>query len=159
MSLAYGRAPLGDRVYDSKPTAKGDRISTIGALSIKEMMASMCFEGTLDSHVFTYYIQHFLLPYLAEGKVVIIDNCSAHKTEEVIELIESTGAKVLFLPPYCPEMNPIEYCWAKIKNFLKKQKARTKDALYKTIAEALKIITKQDIQGYFSHCGFCVIRN
>jgi len=133
---------------------KGDRISTIGALSIFGIQAPFCFEGTLDGPLFLYYIQHFLLPYLAPGKVVVMDNASAHKTDEIIELIESTGAKILFLPPYCPEMNPIEYCWSKIKNFLKKKKPQTKKLLYETITDALKIITAKDIQGYFNHCGF-----
>ena len=155
MAPAYGRAPQGQRAYGEKPTAKGERISTIGGLSRAGVLPAMCFEGTLNGRVFLHYVEHFLLPHLQPGKVVILDNAAAHKCEEAVEIIEQTGAKVLFLPPYCPELNPIEYGWSKIKNFLKKKAARTKDQLYDALSEALQMITPQDSQAYFKHCGLC----
>jgi transposase len=90
---------------------------------------------------------------------MILDNAAAHQDEEALELIEQTGTTVLFLPPYCPELNPIEYSWSKIKNFLRKQAARTKEHLYQAIGEALKIITIQDVQAYFKHCSLCILNN
>jgi transposase len=155
MTPSYGRAPQRERAYAEKPTARGERISTIGALSIAGVLPAMCFEGTLNGLVLLHYVEHFLLPHLDAGKVVILDNAAAHKCEEAIEMIEQRGAKVLFLPPYCPELNPVEYGWSKIKNFLKKKAARTKDQLYDALSEALNIITPQDSQAYFKHCGLC----
>jgi transposase len=155
MTRAYGRAPQGERAYAEKPTAQGERISTISALSMTGLLPTMCFEGTLNGLVFVHYVEHFLLPHLNPGKVVILDNASPHKCEEAMELIEQTGAKVVFLPPYCPELNPIEYGWSKIKNYLKKKVARTKDQLYDAISEALNIITPHDSYAYFRHCGIC----
>jgi transposase len=155
MTPSYGRAPQGERAYGEKPTTQGERISTIGALSMTGLLPAMCFEGTLNGLVFLHYVEHFLLPHLQAGKVVILDNAAAHKCAEAIERIEQTGAKVLFLPPYCPELNPIEYGWSKIKNFLKKKAARTKDQLYDALSEALNVITSQDSQAYFKHCGLC----
>jgi transposase len=157
MTPAYGRAPQGERAYAEKPTTKGERISTIGALSLAGLLPALCFEGTLNGLVFLHYVEYFLLPHLQAGKVVILDldNAAAHKCEEAVEIIEQTGAKVLFLPPYCPELNPIEYGWSKIKNFLKKKATRTKDQLSDAFSEALNIITPQDSQAYFKHCGLC----
>jgi transposase len=155
LRLSYGRAPQGERAYAEKPTAKGERISTIGALSMAGLLPAMCFEGTLNGLVFLHYVDHFLRPHLQAGKVVILDNAAAHKCEEAREIIEQTGAKVLFLPPYCPELNPIEYGWSKIKNFLKKKAVRTKDQLYDALSAALNIITPQDSQAYFRHCELC----
>jgi transposase len=155
MTPSYGRAPQGERAYGEKPTTQGERISTIGALSMTGLLPAMCFEGTLNGLVFLHYVDHFLLPHLQAGKVVILDNAAAHKYVEAIKRIEQTGAKVLFLPPYCPELNPIEVGWSKIKNFLKKKAARTKDQLYDALSEALNIITSQDSQAYFKHWGLC----
>ena len=108
MTPRYARSPEGERAYAPKPTAKGSRISTIGALTTTGFSSAFCFEGTLNGDVFLYYVEHFLLPHLTPGKVVILDNAAAHQDEEALELIEQTGATVLFLPPYCPELNPIE---------------------------------------------------
>jgi transposase len=159
LTPSYARSPEGERTYAPKPTAKGSRISTIGALTTTGFSSAFCFEGTLNGDVFLYYVEHFLLPHLTPGKVVILDNAAAHQDEEALELIEQTGATVLFLPPYCPELNPIEYSWSKIKNFLRKHAARTKEHLYQALSEALKIITIQDIQAYFKHCDLCVLNN
>jgi transposase len=155
MTPAYGRAPQGERAHAEKPTAKGERISTIGALSMAGLLPAMGFEGTLNGLVFLHYVEHFLLPHRRAGKVVILDNAAAHRCEEAIEKIEQTGAKMLFLPPYCPELNPIEYGWSKVKNFLKKKATRTKDQLYDALSEALNMITPQDSHVYFKHCGLC----
>ncbi|QBQ54560.1 transposase [Nitrosococcus wardiae] len=108
LTPAYGRAPQGQRAYGKKPTTQGERISTIGALSRDGVLPAMCFEGTLNGPVFLYDVEHFLWPHLHEGKVVILDNAAAHRDEEAIEPIEQTGARVVSLPPYPPELNPIE---------------------------------------------------
>lgn len=152
---AYGRAPKGQRVVDFTPTHSATRISTIGALSSSGMLTAMCFEGTLHGGVFSYFIQHFLRPHLQPGKVLILDNARAHYDEEARDLIESTGVKLLFLPTYAPEMNPIEYFWSSFKHRLRKQVARTKESLYQAIEQALEGLTPQQARAYFQHCGFC----
>lgn len=116
----------------------------------------MVFEGTLNGAVFLSYVSNFLCPVLKEGQVVITDNAGAHKVKGVKELIESKGAKLLYLPPYSPELSPIEMCWSKVKQFLKKVEARTEEALNKAISEALNMITENDCRGWFGHCGYVV---
>lgn len=123
----------------------------VGAMSASGMKTALNFEGTMTTDVFLYFLHHFLCPLLKAGDVVIMDNASVHKNEEVRNLIEATGAKLLYLPPYSPELNPIELAWNKIKQFLRQQKARTLDALYLAYADALKIISEQDARGFVNH--------
>jgi transposase len=156
MTLPYGRSPEGERVIGTRPVSQGQRISTIGALSTEEMVACMTFEGTLNGEVFLSYLSDFLCPVLKEGQVVITDNARAHKVKGVKELIESKGAKLVYLPPYSPELSPIEMCWSKVKQFLKKAGARTEEALNEAISEALNMITENDCKGWFGHCGYVV---
>lgn len=122
------------------------------------MLTAMSFEGTLDGRVFLSFVQHFLLPFLDASKVVILDNASAHDNKQALELMEQTGAKILFLPPYSPQMNPIELAWSQIKHFLKKSIPRTLEELYEAMRSALNILTPQNAEAYFKHC-FCVLSN
>lgn len=154
MVLAYGRGPRNERVYGDKPTARGTRISTIGAMSLNGIETAMCFEGTLNSTVFIYFIINFLCPLLTSRHVVVMDNASPHKNAEIEELIAMTGASLIYLPPYSPELNPIENAWSKLKQYLKKVKARTEEALYKAIAQGLDLITSADAKGWFRHAGY-----
>lgn len=156
MTLAYGRSLKGERAFDSCPVSQGKRISTIGALSTEGVIAGMSFEGTLDGNVFLYFLENILVPELKSGNVVICDNAAAHKVENVKELIESKGARVLYLPPYSPDLPPIELCWSKFKQFLKKAKARRKESLHEAISNAINTITKEDAKGWFEHCGYVI---
>ena len=117
-------------------------------------MACMAIDDATSAEVFREYVRQVLLPTLRPGDIVVLDNLSAHKDKEAIELIESTGAEVWFLPPYSPDFNPIEKMWSKIKEFLRDAKARTFDALLAAIADALKTITAQDAQAWFESCGY-----
>lgn len=154
--LEYGRSPKGERVYGERPTSQGERISTLGALSTQGIITALCFEGTLNGSVFLYFLEHFLCPQLKSGQVVIMDNASPHKVEEVAELIEETGAELLYLPPYHPDLNPIEMAWSSIKHFLRKAQTRTKDALYEALAQALNTLPPAHAKAYFEHVGICV---
>jgi transposase len=116
----------------------------------------LCFEGTLNGHVFLFFLEHFLLPLLRPGDTVLLDNAQAHHVAQVRELIEEAGAQVLYLPPYSPDLNPIELAGSKVKHFLRKAQARTIDALYQAIAEALQTISPHDARAFFHHVGFCV---
>jgi len=155
LTLEYGRSLRGHRVTGEKPTTAGERISTVGALSCHGLVTALCYQGTLTSAVFLYFIEHFLVPCLNPGQVVILDNASAHRAEEVAEWIEAVGARVLYLPPYSPHLIPIELAWSKIKHQLRKAQARTVDALYHAWAEALKTISSADALGFFQHVGLC----
>ena len=112
------------------------------------------FEGATSGEVFETYACEILCPTLKPGDIVIMDNLSAHKRQATIDIIESTGARVRFLPPYSPDLNPIEKMWSKIKEFLRAAKARTKEFLYDAIAAALKTVTPEDTKGWFTSCGY-----
>ena len=116
----------------------------------------MTIEGSTDAAVFGAYVENFLLPTIKKGDVVVLDNYGPHKSLKIEELIKSKGARPLFLPPYHPEYNPIENAWSKIKSILRTLEARTRKGLDKAIAKALKQISKQDILGWFQHCGYTV---
>lgn len=116
----------------------------------------MCFTGTLNGAVFVYFLEHFLCPVLRPGQIVIMDNAKAHQVQEPRPLIESQGARLVYLPPYSPDLNPIELAWSKVKHFLRKARARTVEALYQALAEALQTITSNNATAFFKHVGICI---
>ena len=128
----------------------------MGALSCQGLETAFCYAGTLNAELFLYFLSHFLAPWLRPGQVVILDNAAAHRDARVVPLIQATGARVVYLPPYSPHLNPIELAWAKIKRHLRKAAARTVDALYQAWADALQTLTSSDAKGFFRHLGFCV---
>lgn len=111
-------------------------------------------EGSTDAEAFKVYVEHFLAPALKEGQVVVLDNLGAHKPQRIRELIEARGAEVLFLPPYSPDLNPIEEAFSKIKGIVRKAGARTQETLFEAIAQALWAITPVDAAGWFAHSGY-----
>ena len=156
MTPVYGRSLKGKRVIRPCPVSRGKRISTIGAMSSKCLEACMTFEGTLNGELFLSYLSNFLCPVLKKGQIIITDNARVHKVKGVRELIESKGAELLYLPPYSPELSPIEMCWSKLKNFLKKAEARTEELLNKALSTALNMVTENDCKGWFGHCGYII---
>ena len=114
------------------------------------------FEGATNGVAFETYVERVLVPSLQPGDLVLIDNLSAHKSDLVRQRIEACGAQFHFLPPYSPDRNPIELCWAKVKAALRKAKARTFDALVDALAEALQAIHPTDVLAWFTHCGYAV---
>ncbi len=114
----------------------------------------MVVNGATNKDVFQAYVQHILLPTLKPGDIVVLDNLSAHKNQETRDLIESVGAELWFLPPYSPDLNPIEKMWSKIKSILRTLKARTEKALINAIAKALESVTISDVNGWFESCGY-----
>jgi transposase len=156
LTPVYGRSPKGTRAYGEKPVSPGTRISTLGAMTMNAMITAMCFEGTLNGQVFLYFLEHFLCPVLRSGHIVIMDNATAHLVEGVRELIETKGARLLYLPPYSPDFNPIELAWSKVKHYLRQARARTVDALYQAISQALDTITADNATGFFKHAGVSI---
>ena len=128
----------------------------LAAISLEGISSPMTVPGAVDGLVFLEYVKQVLCPELEEGDVVVMDNLSAHKVKGVREAIEEVGARVLYLPPYSPDLNPIEKCWSKIKTYLRQAKARTREALEQALKEALLLVTKQDAEGWFESCGYSV---
>ena len=126
----------------------------ISALRFDGSTADMVLEGATDGIAFLSYTQHVLVPTLRPGDIVVMDNLTAHKMPAVIQALEATGAQVLFLPPYSPDFNPIEKMWSKIKAYLRKVKARTKEALWQAIGDALRTVTLSEARGWFESCGY-----
>jgi transposase len=124
--------------------------------SLHELYAySPVVEGGANGAVFETYLQEMLLPALGKGDVVVMDNLSVHKSERVREMIEDTGASLLYLPPYSPDFHPIEEAFSKIKNLLRRKAgARVREALVEAIGEALSEVTEEDARAFFEHCGY-----
>jgi transposase len=156
ISLApiYARAPRGERARGKAPKNWGKNISLLCAIDSEGVKSSMSVEGAVDSKAFESYIEHFLAPMLKRGQIVVMDNLSSHKSKRVERLIEQTGATLLFLPPYSPDMNPIEEAFSKVKSILRKVQARTKEALVEATGRALDEITPEDIHGFYTDCGY-----
>lgn len=157
MTRRYGRAPRGERVVDAVPENWGENVTTIGALGLDGVRAAMHFEGALDGAAYEVFITEVLVPELREGDVVFLDNLSVHKNAEAIKAILAAKAAVEFLPPYSPDLNPIEHLWSKLKALVRGAKARTLEALERAISAAFAAVTKDDAEGWFEHCG-CWLR-
>jgi transposase len=149
MTRRYARAPRGVRVHESTPEGNWKILTILGAMSLRGMIATMTIEAATDAEIFLAYLEHFLCPALRPGDVVIMDNLSSHKVSGVRECIEAAGAELLYLPPYSPDLNPIEKAWAKLKQLLRTAKARTAETLEQAIADHLPDIRPQDTQAWF----------
>lgn len=154
MTRLYGRALKGERVNDYVPDMRFKRTSVLSSVRLNGEMETIYFEGTLNGELFTAYIKKVLAPTLKKGDIVIMDNLSSHKVKGVILPIFEAGATIKYLPPYSPDLNPIELLWSKFKSYLKKVKARSFDSLSNQILPALDSISKQDIINWFRHDGY-----
>lgn len=154
MTRLYGRSFDGQRIVDAAPQGHWCTTTMISALRFDGSTADMVIEGATDGVAFLTYAERFLAPLLQSGDIVVMDNLAPHKMPAVVQAIEATGAQVWFLPPYSPDFNPIEKMWSKIKAYLRKAKARTQEALWLAIGEALKTVTASDACGWFESCGY-----
>jgi transposase len=148
----YARSTKGQRAHCGNSLTRGTRISTIGALGIEGLLTAFCYDGTMNAFLFAFFVKVFLVPVLTSNNVVILDNAKSHYDEDAIAMIEATGAGVIFLPPYSPELNPIEHIWSKVKSFIKKTVINSTEELYQTIADALNMITSDHARNCFQHC-------
>ena len=123
---------------------------------MKGITAEWVLDGAMDSVAFDVYIKQILLPTLRKGDIVIMDNLPVHKAKWVEELLNSWGVRLKYLPPYSPDLNPIELCWSKLKSILRSIKPRTVAALLKAVKKAFRIISIADIKAWFSHCGYAI---
>lgn len=154
MTRTHARAPIGQRAIVTEPFTRGCHLSVISALGVQGIYAPMMIAGAVDSEVFTRYVAQLLVPCLRPGHIVVLDNVPFHYAPQARALIEATGARVVHLPAYSPDLNPIEECIAKIKGALRSFKARTTRKLTNALAKALALVTEEDIRGWFTHWGY-----
>ncbi len=157
MSRLHGRSPRGTRACASAPFGHWTRVTVLGALGAEGIMGAMGVEAATSGAVFHAYLDRVLLPALRRAKpdaVPVMDNLPAHKAPRVRALLDRSGFGYRYLPPYSPDLNPIEPAWAKVKAELRRVAARTVDALHEALGPALGAITAQDAAGFFRHCGY-----
>jgi transposase len=156
MTRLYGRSRSGERVVDYTPDARFERTSILSSVRVNGEMVPLVYDGALNGELFKAYITQCLVPTLNKGDIVIMDNLTSHRVKGVVDPIVAVGATVVYLPPYSPDFNPIEMMWSKIKAYLRKVKARTKESLEAAIAEALDCVTTSDILAWFAECGYSI---
>lgn len=155
LTRTHARSKRGSRVYDFKPYYRGAKVSVIGGISLKQVLAVMTLDGSMDGDAYKVFIEHFLLPQLWVGAVVVMDNLPAHKVEAIKPLIESVGASVLYLSPYAPEFNPIEHWWSQLKAFLRLFSPATASGVDGLIKIALQLMNPEHLKNWFAHCCYC----
>ncbi len=154
MARRYGRAPRGQRCRAPVPHGHWKTTTFVGALRLHGMTAPMVLDGAMHGAAFLAYVEQVLVPTLAPGDIVVMDNLPAHKPVAVRHAIEAAGAELCFLPPYSPDFNPIEMAFSKLKAFLKKIAARTMDDLWDAIATGIDTFTPSECQNYFAAAGY-----
>lgn len=154
MARLRGRAPRGERCRAPIPHGHWKTTTFVGALRLEGMTAPMVLDGAMNGPAFLAYVEQVLVPTLSPGDIVVMDNLPAHKPTSVREAIEAAGAELRFLPPYSPDFNPIEMAFSKLKSFLKKTAARTKDDLWDAIRRGIDTFTQAECQAYFAAAGY-----
>ena len=157
MARLHGRSPRGTRACASAPFGHWTRLTVLGALGAEGVVGAMSVEAATSAAVFHAYLDHVLLPELRRSKpdaVLVMDNLAAHKAPQIRALLDRSGFAYRYLPPYSPDLNPIEPAWAKVKATLRRVAARTAEALHEALGPALAGVTAQDAAGFFQHCGY-----
>jgi len=152
----YARAAGGQRAGQATPLHGGPNVTLVAALTPQGLQAAMSVSGAVNGEVFAAYLGQVLGPTLVAGDVVVLDNLPAHKVAGLAELVEARGARLLYLPPYSPDFNPIELAFGKLKTWLRTAQARTREALEAVIQAATDWITEHDAKNWFDHCGYHV---
>jgi transposase len=151
----HGRSPEGSRCVAHAPAGHWTVMTGVGAIRLGDgVTASATMDCPMDGPLFRAYVAEVLVPVLRVGDVVVMDNLPSHKDPRVRELIEATKAKLLYLPPYSPDFNPIEMIWSKVKRLLRTAAARTVEALHDAFGTAMAAVTTDDVHGCFRHCGY-----
>ncbi len=152
----YGRAEPGARVVDAAPYQPAEKWTLVAALCLHTVDAPWVLPGSMTGDAFEVYVQHVLAPTLKRHDLVVMDRLPAHHVAGVERLIRARGARLQWLPPYSPDLNPIERCWAKVKTILRSLKPRTEAELLNAIKAALLAITDRDARAWFEYCGYRV---
>ncbi len=154
LSPLYAWSRRGERAHAKAPRNWGSNVTVLASMTAKGMGACVAVEGATTGAVFEAYLERALVPSLVPGQVVVMDNLSSHKGRRVREMIEGRGCELLYLPPYSPDLNPIEQAFVKLKASLRKAQARTFESLIEAMGRALDEITVRDASGFFRHCGY-----
>ena len=157
MTRLYGRAPRGERVVGVVPHGHWKTTTLISALDQNGVRCSMTLDGAVNLLAFEAFVEQVLLPTLRAGDIVVMDNLSSHKgsrTPALIQAAQAAQAELVYLPPYSPDLNPIELTFSKIKQALRSLSLRTVDAMWSTMQSVLDRVTDQDARGFFRHCGY-----
>ena len=154
MTRTYGRSPLGTRLVEKTPYGRWETTTFLGALRAAGFIAPLTIEGTINGPLFRAWVEQHLAPVLKPGDIVVMDNLSSHKVAGVREAIEAVGAELRYLPPYSPDLNPIELAFSKLKKLLRDGAARTVDKLWELCGSILDQFTESECRNYFQHCGY-----
>jgi transposase len=150
----YAWSRKGKRAFGSAPRNWGKNVTLLASITPEGLGPCLAIEGPTTREVFEAYLERVLAPTLKPGRVVVVDNLSAHEGGRVKEIVEGRGCELLYLPPYSPDFNPIEQAFSKIKGLLRRAEARTREALIEAMGIALSAVTTRDARGFFEHCGY-----
>ena len=154
MARRYGRCPSDERLVAAVPQGHWSTTTFVAGLRQSGVIAPLVLDGPMTGPAFKAYVEQFLAPALRPGDVIVLDNLAAHKVDGVHQAIAAVGASVLYLPPYSPDLNPIEQLFAKLKALLRKTAARAKDALWTAIGNVLESFPPNECANYLAHCGY-----
>ena len=158
MTRSHGRCRKGRRLVDKVPQGRWRTLTFLAALRHDRITAPCVIEGPIDGVSFLAYVEQILAPTLSPGEIVIMDNLGSHKSEAVRQAIRKTGARLFFLPPYSPDLNPIEQVFAKLKTLLRKAAKRTIEAVWQTLGNLLREFTPAECYNYLSNAGYAPIK-
>ena len=154
MTRRYGRSSVGTRLVEKNPSGRWQTTTFLGGLRAEGFIAPLTVDGAINGALFKAWVQQQLVPVLKPGDIVVMDNLSSHKVSGVREAIEAAGAELRYLPPYSPDLNPIELAFSKLKKLLRDGAARTVDKLWELCGQILDRFTEAECRNYFQHCGY-----
>jgi transposase len=154
MTRLYGRTLDGQRLVDAVPHGHWSTTSMLSCLRLDGSTAAMSLDGATDRIAFETYVERVLAQTLRPGDIVVMDNLAPHKSPHAAECMRRAGAYLWLLPPYSPDFNPIEKMWSKVKAYLRKAKARSRNALDRAIGRALRSVNAEDAKSWFASCGY-----
>lgn len=154
MTRTYGRCPEGTRLIQKVPCSRWSTTTFLGAMRSSGFIAPLCVEGAINGQIFRAWVEQHLVRELRPGDIVVMDNLSSHKVAGVVEAIEAAGASVRYLPPYSPDLNPIELAFSKFKKLLRDGAERTTDKLWNLCGRVLELFSETECRNYLSHCGY-----
>src|SRR4028119_2120554 len=155
LARTHARSQVGTRVGGIKPYYRGHKVTVIGAVSLKKVLAVMTMDDSMDGAAFAVFIEQFLCPQLWPGAVVVMDNLPAHKLTSIVPMIEAVGARVISLSPYSPDFNPIEMWWSQLKSFLRSFAPKSPAMIDRIIAVALDLMNPSPLKNWFTDCCYC----
>ncbi len=154
LSPLYAWSRRGERAHAKAPRNWGKNVTLLASITGRGVGPCLAVEGPTTRGVFEAYLERALAPSLRPGQVVVLDNLSAHKGGRVREIVEARGCELAYLPPYSPDLNPIEQAFSKVKALLRKAEARTRESLIEAMGRALDAVSVRDVRGFFGHCGY-----